>query len=67
MKPTKREVSDLTEAELRAIVEAIRQSLWFDGREEQWDIEKEWDCDTLEFIAGALEAHSRQPAEKEVE
>jgi hypothetical protein len=39
MKAKQREVSDLTDAELRAIVESIRLSLWFDGREEQWDIE----------------------------
>jgi hypothetical protein len=47
---------------LRAIAEAIGLSLWFDGTDERWDLEKVWDFDTLEYIAGVLEQHGLQPA-----
>jgi hypothetical protein len=60
-----RDIGELRPAELRTIVDAIRQILWFDFAKNEFDPDKEHSYDTLDYIAGVLEDHDLRPAEKE--
>jgi hypothetical protein len=67
MSQQQRDVSQLSETELREIVEQIRSALWFDWAKEEFDPDKEWDWDTIEFIAGVLDDFGLQPERKDAE
>jgi hypothetical protein len=56
-----RNVSELNETGLREIVGEIYRALWFDFAKNEFDPDKEWDWDTIEFIAGVLEDHGLRP------
>jgi hypothetical protein len=57
MSQEQRDMSQLSEIELRQIVDEVRQILSFDFDKNEWDQDKEWDWDTIEFVAGLLEDH----------
>jgi hypothetical protein len=44
----------LTIDQLRDIVDQIRDILWFDCAADEYDPDKEWSPDTLEYISGTL-------------
>ena len=67
MKLQQRDIGELRPAELRTIVDAIRQILWFDFAKNEFVPDKEWKVDTIEFVAGVLGDHGLQPARKEVD
>ena len=56
-----RNVSDLNTTELRDIVNQICQTLWFDFAENEFDPDKEWEVDTIEYVAGVLEDSGLKP------
>lgn len=61
------EVMRLSVKQLRDIVDGIRDILWLDldqGRD-FYNPDKEWDCETIEFVAGTLEDAGLRPAEKD--
>jgi hypothetical protein len=60
-----RAIGTLTDAECRDIVSQIQVILWFDFARDEWDGEKEWSMDTLEYVSGVLSDHGLRPAEKE--
>jgi hypothetical protein len=53
--------------QLRDIVEGIRDILWLDYDRDRIVLnpEKEWDFETIEFVAGTLEDAGLRPAESE--
>jgi hypothetical protein len=61
--PEHHEVSDLTVSQLRDIVDQIRQIRWFEFAANEWNPDKEWGMETLEYISGVLEDHGLRPAE----
>jgi hypothetical protein len=63
--PEPRAIADLTDAECRNIIDQIRQILWFDFVTNEWNLDNEWDMETLECISGVLEDHGLRPTEKE--
>ena len=62
--PENRNVSDLSTPQLRNIIDQIRQILWFDFATNEFDPDKEWEVDTIEYVAGVLEDHGLRPREK---
>jgi hypothetical protein len=65
--PQHRELTDLSDAECREIVRQIQSILWFDysGQEQTfiWNPDKEWDCETIEYVSGVLEDAGLKPAD----
>ena len=53
---------------LADIVEQIQQLLWLDAGEsgDDWNGDKEWDCETLEYVGAVLEEHGLKPEGEEV-
>ena len=50
--------------QLRTIVENIQRILWFNYATDEWDPDKEWKVDTIEFVAGVLEDEGLRPNKK---
>ena len=48
------EVLRLPTEQLVEIVDGIRDALWFDFEKNEYDSQKEWNMDTLEYISGLL-------------
>ena len=61
------EVMKLTIKQLRDIVEGIRDILWLDIYPDRdfYNPDKEWDCETIEYVAGTLEDAGLRPQESE--
>ena len=60
-----RAIADLTDAECRNIIDQIQQILWLDFVTNEWNLDKEWGMETLEYISGVLEDHGLRPTDKE--
>ncbi len=61
------EIMKLTTEQLRDIVEQIRQILWFDFAENEFDPDREWEVDTIEYVAGVLEDSGVKPERNDAE
>lgn len=60
-----RNVSDLSREELENIVGNVQAILWLDvdRASDNWDPDKSWDSETIEYVADALIRHGLRPAE----
>jgi len=48
----------------RAVIERIREILWWDSDQEAWDFDKEWDVGFLDMISEQLHEGGFGPPEK---
>jgi hypothetical protein len=53
-------VGTLMDDECHDIVDQIRQILRFDFAANEWNPDKEWDIETLEYISGVLEDYGQR-------
>ena len=60
-------VMKLSLRQLRDIVEGIRDILWLDIDSDRdfYNPDKEWDCETIEYVAGTLEDAGLRSQESE--
>ena len=61
--------NQLSTAEMEQIIGSIQKLLWLDLTKEGdcWEPDKEWDCETLEYVAAVLEDHGLRPDELDAE
>jgi hypothetical protein len=59
-------LESLDEQQLFDIVSQIQKILWYDDREERWDSDREWNSQTIEWVAGVLEDYGLQPLADEL-
>ena len=59
-------IEQLDDQQLFDIVSQIQKILWYDGREERWDPDREWDSQTIEQVAGVLEDYGLCPEPEEL-
>jgi hypothetical protein len=59
--------SELSIESMQAIISDIQTLLWLEKTPEGdfWNADKEWDSQTLDCVAGALEKHGLRPDEPE--
>ncbi|MBI3408782.1 MAG: hypothetical protein HY040_10535 [Planctomycetes bacterium] len=55
--------SELSVAAMAAIISEIQKILWLDATTagEVWNVDKEWDSETVERVAAVLEEHGLRP------
>jgi hypothetical protein len=58
---TMRNSSELSRAELESIVDQIRDILWRDYDTKEFDPDKEWSSETIEWVSGVLEDAGLKP------
>ena len=58
--------NQLSTAEMEQIIGDIQALLWLDLTKDDdcWEPDKEWDCETLEYVAAVLEDHGLRPDEE---
>ena len=58
-------LESLDDQQLFDIVSQIQRILWYNDREERWDPDREWDSQTIEWVAGVLEDYGLCPLTEE--
>jgi hypothetical protein len=60
-----RSADELSREEMEHVISQIQALLWLDmrGENELWDPDKQWDSETIEYIAGVLDDQGLRPSQ----